>query len=112
MNISSQVVSRFDNGIVLDVVADDLPLRAYVAISEPDLEAVTAFVPPEQFENGANLHVAAINSEQDVADTLEDVLFNMEADDAVALLCADSASWLAALEQLGYDTDASPLELE
>lgn len=110
MNITSHLVSRFDNGIVLDVVADELPVRAYVAISEPDLEAVTAFVPSEQFENGANLHVAAISAEQDVATTLEDVLFNMEADDAVALLCADSACWHATLEQLGYDADASPLE--
>ena len=110
MKISSHVVSRFDTGIVLDVVADDLPVRAYVAISEPDLEAVTAFVPPEQFENGANLHVAAIESEQAVAATLEDVLFNMEADDAVALLCADAESWLATVEALGYEADASPLE--
>lgn len=110
MNIASHAVSRFDNGIVLDVVADELPVRAYVAISEPDLEAVTAFVPPEQFDSGANLHVAAISTEQDVAATLEDVLFNMEADDAVALLCADSACWLATLEQLGYDTDSSSLE--
>lgn len=110
MKVNSQMLSRFDNGIVLDVVADGLPLRAYVAISEPDLEAVTAFVPPEQFENGANLHVAAIGSEQEVAEILEDVFFNMEADDAVALLCADSASWLATLEQLGYDASASPLE--
>ncbi|NLC36353.1 MAG: hypothetical protein GX772_07905 [Alcaligenaceae bacterium] len=110
MRVTSHVVSRFDTGIVLDVTADDLPLRAYVAISDPDPEAVTAFVPPEQFENGANLHVAAISAAHEAAATLEDVLFNMEADDAVAFLCADPESWMATLQQLGYDPDASPLE--
>lgn len=110
MRIKSHAVSRFDTGIVLDVLADDLPVRAYVAISSPDLEAVTAFVPPEQFENGSNLHVAAIGSEQDASATLEDVLFNMEADDAVALLCADAQSWRAVLELLGYEADTTPLE--
>lgn len=110
MHIESHAVSRFDTGIVLDVVADELPLRAYVAISAPDPEAVTAFVPPEQFENGTNLHVAAIGSEQEAAATLEDVLFNMEADDAVAFLCVDAPSWRAVLELLGYEADASPLE--
>lgn len=110
MRIASQVVNRFDTGIVLDVTADDLPVRAYVAISEPDPEAVTAFVPPEQFESGANLHVAAISSAQEVATVLEDVLFNMEADDAVAFLCADSESWLATVELLGFDAGGSPLE--
>ena len=110
MNIASHAVSLFENGIVLDVVADGLPVRAYVAITEPDLEVVTRFVPPEQFQDGANLHVAAIATADEVAETLEDVLFNMEADDAVALLCADQPCWQATLEQLGYEPDASPLE--
>ena len=110
MNISSQLVNRFDTGLVLDVLANDLPIRAYVAVSEPDIEAVTQFVPPEQFENGSNLHVAAIGDAEDAASILEDVLFNMQADDAVALLCADSDSLRATLAELGYDADASSLE--
>jgi hypothetical protein len=110
MKIESSKTSVFDNGIVLDVIADGLPVRAYVAVSVPDIEAVTAFVPPEQFENGAQLHVAAIGSLEEVSTTLEDVLFNMEADDAVALLCVDRSCWEATLEGLGYPTDTSPLE--
>lgn len=110
MQIQSQPVNRFDRGIVLDVLADGLPLRAYVAVSAPDIEVVTEFVPPEQFENGANLHVAAIESVESAAETLEDVLFNMEADDALALLCADLDTWRAALELLGYEADASSIE--
>jgi hypothetical protein len=110
MKIESQILNRFENGLVLEVVADELPVRAYVAICEPDIEAVTGFVPPEQFENGSNLHVAAIDSVEDVSSTLEDVLFNMEADDAVALLCADIEVWRAALEGLGYDPDATSLK--
>ncbi len=110
MQISSRLANRFDTGLVLDVLADDLPLRAYVAISPPDLEAVTAFVPPEQFENGSNLHVAAIDSPESAAATLEDVLFNMEADDAVALLCKDTESWEATLQALGHDDSTTPLK--
>ena len=110
MQISSELVSRFDTGLVLDVLADNLPLRAYVAVSEPDLEAVTRFVPPEQFENGSNLHVAAIAAPEDAAAVLEDVLFNMEADDAVALLCADSDSLHATLAELGYEPDSTSLK--
>src|SRR5690554_6686612 len=110
MKIESQILNRFENGLVLEVVADELPVRAYVAICEPDIEAVTQFVPPEQFENGSNLHVAAIGDAEDAASILEDVLFNMQADDAVALLCADSDSLRATLAELGYDADASSLE--
>ena len=110
MRIESRASSRFDQGIVLEVIAEDLPLRAYVAICDPDPESVTAFVPPEQFENGGNLHVAAVEAAEDAAQTIEDVLFNMDANDAAAFLCADQAAWLAVLEQLGYETNASPLK--
>lgn len=110
MSIESHAVSRFDGGIVLDVIADDLPLRAYIAVCEPDPEAVTAFVPPEQFQGGSNLHVAAIDSAETAAEIVADVLFNMDANDAVAFLCADTSSWLATLEQLGYESDPSSLK--
>ena len=110
MPIESHVLSRFDDGIVLDVIADGLPLRAYVAIRPPDPEAVAEFVPPEQFEGGSNLHVAAVGLAEEAAGTVEDVLFNMEADDAVALLCGDAAIWRATLELLGHETGPSPLE--
>lgn len=110
MDISSRLESRFDTGLVLDVRAGELPFRAYVAISPPDLEAVTTFVPPEQFENGHNLHVAAIDTPDEAAAILEDVLFNMDADDAVALLCVDAESWAATLQALGHEDSSSPLK--
>lgn len=110
MKIESHAVRGFDHGIVLDVVADDLPLRAYVAVSAPDPEAVAAFVPPEQFEGGANLHVAAVAAAADAAATVEEVLFNMDPYDAAAFLCADSDSWLATLAALEYESDPSSLE--
>lgn len=110
MSITSKLLSHFPAGIVLDVVADDLPVRAYVAISAPDIEAVTAFVPPEQFSNDANLHVAAVGSPAEAAELVEDILFNMEAGDAVAFLCADQPSWLATVQQLGHNDTSTPLE--
>lgn len=110
MEISSQLVSHHETGLVLDVMADGLPLRAYVAVSEPDIEAVTRFVPPEQFENGSNLHVAAVGTAAEAATVIEDVLFNMEPDDALALLCADVPAWQAALDALGYEPESSSLK--
>lgn len=110
MRIESRALSHFADGIVLEVIADDLPLRAYVAICDPDPEAVTAFVPPEQFENGSNLHVAAIDTADEAAQTIEDVLFNMDPNDAVALLCGDRVAWGAALELLGYVSAPGPLK--
>ena len=110
MQITSQLVSHYETGLVLDVIADGLPIRAYVAVSEPDIEVVTQFVPPEQFENGSNLHVAAIASSEEAEALIEDVLFNMEADDAVALLCVDEQAWQAALIALGYEPEASSLK--
>lgn len=110
MNIEGHLLRRFDNGAVLDVIADGMPLRAYVAICAPDPEAVTAFVPPEQFEQGGSLHVAAVETATDAATIVEDVLFNMDPDDAVAFLCPDAGSWRATLEQLGYVPDPSSLE--
>lgn len=110
MPIESRATRRFEDGIVLDVTADDLALRAYVAICEPDPEAVMAFVPPEQFEEGGNLHVAAIDSPESAAEIVTDVLFNMDPGDAVAFLCANPDSWAAALEQLGYKGDTGSLK--
>jgi len=110
MQIESHAVRQFDQGLVLDVIAHDLSLCAYVAIAPPDPQAVTAFVPPEQFESGGNLHVAAVESPDEAAQIVEDVLFNMDADDAVAFLCADTPAWHATLESLGYTDEPSPLE--
>lgn len=110
MHVESRAIRRFDSGIVLDVVADDLPLRAYVAISAPDPEVVADFVPAEQFEGGSNLHVAAVAAADDASATVEDVLFNMDPDDAVAFLCGDTPSWVAVLELLGYVSDSDSLE--
>ena len=110
MSIISHAIQRFEHGLVLDVMAEDLPIRAYVVVSAPDLEAVANFVPREQFESGSELHVAAITQPEDADAMVEDVLFNMNPHDAVALLCADDACWRAALARLGCPTDDSPVE--
>ena len=110
MTVESHAVQHFDNGIVLDVVAEGLPLRAYVAIAPPDPEAVAGFVPPEQFENDSKLHVAAVGSPDEATAIVEDVLFNMDPNDAVAFLCQDPESWWATVELLGYVPDGSSLE--
>ena len=110
MTVESHAVQHFEDGIVLDVVAEGLPLRAYVAIAPPDPEAVARFVPPEQFENESKLHVAAVGSPDEASAVVEDVLFNMDANDAVAFLCQDAESWWATVELLGYVPDGSSLE--
>jgi len=110
MHMESHAVRRFEQGIVLDVIADDLPVRVYIAICPPDPEAVAAFVPPEQFDHGASLHVAAVGTPGEAAQTVEDILFNMDPHDAAAFLCADRECWLATAESFGYVSDASPLK--
>jgi len=110
MNIVSRLSRRFDTGLLLELDAEGMPMRAYVAISPPDPEAVTAFIPTEEFENDIRLHVAAVTVPGEAVSLVEDVLFNMDPDDTVAFLCANAECWWATLEELGYVPDGSPLE--
>src|SRR3546814_2850835 len=50
MNPLSRIVETLKHGSILDVAIEELQFRAYIVISEPDIERVADFVPKEQFE--------------------------------------------------------------
>ncbi|WP_233214052.1 hypothetical protein [Pollutimonas nitritireducens] len=101
MNALSQIVDMLEQGLVLDVTIEDLQFRAYVVVSEPDIDRVADFVPKEQFEEDGDVHVAAIDQKQQAREQIEDIVFNMSPGDAAVFLCANSQVYLTVLEELG-----------
>lgn len=104
----SHIVEFLQHGMVLDVTIEDFPFRAYVVISEPDIERVADFVPQAQFEQEGDLHVAAISQSEEARAQIQDITFNMNPGDAVVFLCADLAAYQAALEELGHENPQAP----
>ncbi|WP_199173241.1 hypothetical protein [Pollutimonas subterranea] len=101
MNALSHIIEVLEHGLVLDVTIEELQFRAYVVVSEPDIDRVADFVPKEQFEQDGDVHVAAIYEEQDAREQVQDITFNMNPGDAAVFLCVNPAAYLAALEELG-----------
>jgi len=78
MQIQSQIIEQTDSGYVLEITLEqEHKIWAYLAISEPDLDAVANIVPPEQFEAGGDVHVMAIAQADDAAQEVQEVLFSM-----------------------------------
>ncbi|MYN12237.1 hypothetical protein GSY71_03600 [Pusillimonas sp. TS35] len=103
MNTSahSRLVDTLERGVVLDVTVEELQFRAYVVVSEPDLERVADFVPREQFEQDGDLHVAAVAEPSAAAEQVEDIAFNMNQGDAAVFLCGTQAAYETTLDALG-----------
>ncbi|MBY6345083.1 hypothetical protein E5C31_03800 [Providencia rettgeri] len=107
MQIQSQIIEQTDSAYVLEItLEEEHKVWAYLAISEPDLDAVAQIVPPEQFEAGGDVHVMAIAQAEDAPREVEEVLFSMNPNDTVVFLCADEASVTAVLNEFGQ-TDSS-----
>lgn len=105
MQVQSEVLRTIPAGSVLQISLDEHTVWAYVVISEPDLERVAEFVPPEQFEAGGDIHVMAIAQASDAAELVQEVLFNMNPGDTVVFLCHDLLSRQAVLDEFGQNTD-------
>ncbi|TAL86118.1 MAG: hypothetical protein EPN46_02720 [Candidimonas sp.] len=101
MNPSSQIIGTLEQGVVLDVAMEELQFKAYVVISEPDVNRVADFVPREQFETSGDLHVAAVSDAHDAREQVEEITFNMNLNDGAVFLCQDQAAYAATLEELG-----------
>ncbi len=108
MNPSSHVIQTLPEGLVLGVTIDELSFKAYVVISDPDINNVANFVPKEQFEEDGDLHVTAVESATEAREQVESLAFNMNLNDAAVFLCSDEPAYQATLEELGHD-QASPL---
>ncbi|WP_397473162.1 hypothetical protein [Pusillimonas sp.] len=103
MKAISRIIHTLENGVLLDVAIEELTCRAYVVISEPDLEHVADFVPASQFEQDGDVHVTAVASPSEARQQVEDLAFNMNIGDAAVFLCQDDTAYQAILEELGQD---------
>jgi hypothetical protein len=99
--IQSRLAQAVEGGVLLDVSADDLTVRAYVVISKIDFSVVEKLIPAEVFESGAQIHVAGIQSNTDIAEEVIQILENMSPQDIVVYLCEDALAYGECLAVLG-----------
>jgi len=100
--IQSILAESVDGGVLLDVSADDLTVRAYVVISVIDLSVVEKLVPAVVFESGVQVHVAGIQRNTDIAEEVIQILENMAPQDIVVYLCEDALTYGECLAVLGF----------
>ena len=103
MKAFSRIIQKLDRGVVIDVTIEELACRAYVVVSEPDLDRVVDFVPASQFEQDGDVHVTAVASADEAGRQVEDLAFNMNIGDAAVFLCGDESAYAATLEELGQN---------
>jgi hypothetical protein len=99
--IQSKLAQAVEGGVLLDVSADELTVRAYVVISKIDFSVVEKLIPAEVFESGAQIHVAGIQSNTDIAEEVIQILENMSPQDIVVYLCEDTLAYGECLAVLG-----------
>lgn len=99
--IQSQLAENVQGGVLLDVSADDLNVRAYVVISTVDLAVVENLVPVSVFESGAQVHVAGMQVNTDITEEVIQILENMSPQDIVVFLCENAVVYGETLAVLG-----------
>ena len=99
--IQSKLAEPVEGGVLLDVSADALTVRAYVVISAIDFSVVERLIPSEVFESGVQVHVACIQRNTDIADEVIQILENMSPQDIVVYLCEDALAYGECLAVLG-----------
>lgn len=100
--IQSTLAETIKGGVRLDVSADGLNVQAYVVISPIDLQVVEKIIPASVFESGAQVHVAGIQRETDIAEEVIQILENMAEHDIVVYLCEDAQVYGETLAVLGF----------
>lgn len=99
--IQSKLIKPIEGGVLLDVSADTLTASAYVVISAIDFSVVERLIPTEVFKSGAQVHVAGIQSNTDIAEEVIQILENMSPQDIVVYLCEDALAYGECLAVLG-----------
>lgn len=99
--IQSTLAENVESGVLLDVSADDLAVRAYVVISPIDLTVVEKLIPGTVFESGVQVHVAGIQTGMDISEEIIQILENMSPQDVVVFLCEDALLYGETLSVLG-----------
>ena len=102
LQIQSQHHQDIPDGVVLDIHAGELSVRAYLVIAEADLEIVSRIVPAEIFEQGTPVHVGSVDTASDITEQVVMILENMQPGDIVVYLCADLPAYAQALQVLGW----------
>lgn len=100
--IQSKLTENVEGGVLLDVTAEDLNVRAYVVIAAVDLSVVEKLIPVSVFESGAQVHVAGVQREADVTEEVIQILENMSPEDIVVYLCEDALVYGETLAVLGF----------
>lgn len=101
----SKLVDSLDQGVILDVEIEDLQFKAYVVISEPDINLVADFIPAEQFEQDGDVHVTAVSHPDEARGQIEDIAFNMNEGDSAIFLCGTAPAYQRTLEELGLSAN-------
>ncbi len=99
--IQSRLSENIEGGVLLDVSAAELNVRAYVVISPVDLAIVEKLIPISVFESGVQVHVAGIQHNTDVTEEVIQILENMSPQDIVVYLCEDALVYGETLSVLG-----------
>lgn len=99
--INSQVIETIEGGVLMDVTAEDLHVKAYVVIAAADISIVEKLIPAAVFESGAQVHVAGIDQSSDITEQVVQILENMQPGDVVAYLCDSAVSYGETLAVLG-----------
>ena len=102
LQIESRHHQDIPDGVVLDITAGELQVRAYLVIAEPDLEIVSRIVPLETFEQGTPVHVGSVDTVSDIEEQVVQILENMQPGDIVVYLCTDLSAYAQALHVLGW----------
>src|SRR3546814_30545 len=100
MPLNSRLVSLVDQGHILDITLEDLDFRVYIALRDADVEEVAKLVPAERFEQG-EVHVMAINDQDDAPAQIQDALFNLNPGDTLVFLCTDAQAYGDTLAEFG-----------
>src|SRR5690606_16336129 len=108
MPLDSRLVDHLDQGYVLDITLEDLDFRVYVALRDADVEHVAGLVPPERFQQDGDVHVAAIDDDDDASEQIQDVLFNLNPGDTLVFLCTGADAYRDALAELGVTQPSFP----
>ena len=86
--MQASLVEFIDDGAALRLPLDDVAaVHVYVAVSEPDVEAVANIVPESQFQADGNIHVFAILSLDEAPEILEEAISSVDDQDTIVFLC-------------------------
>ena len=99
--IHSKVIETVEGGVLMDVTAQELHVKAYVVISAADFTVVEKLIPTSVFESGVQIHVAGVDQSSDITEQVVQILENMQPDDVVAYLCDSAISYGETLAVLG-----------